>query len=100
MALRNITPKSSSMFSVDVAEKMMIVEHSTLRPQYVQLYDDACDAGIAIRSERTGAITYWYFAEEIKDGEGDLQVTILKPVTETVRKFPHLEGWTVHVLNT
>jgi hypothetical protein len=33
------------------------------------------------------------------DNEGDLQVSYYKPTPEAIRKYPQLEGWTIHILN-
>ena len=86
-------------FSVSREEKSLLAEHSDLgRVQLQQrLYDDACDVGIAIRGK--GGVTVWYLHEEQCDREGDLEVTIYMPTSETLRKHPQLEGWTVHILN-
>lgn len=100
MALMKLTPFSGALFSVSLEEKSLVAEHSDLGcyPGIQQrIYDDACDVGFAILG-RVG-VTTWCLAKEERDGEGDLQVTIFEPTPETLRKYPHLAGWTVHVLN-
>jgi hypothetical protein len=37
-----------------------------------QIYDDACDIGIAIRSSSTGKIMKFFLHQIKKDGEGDV----------------------------
>lgn len=56
-----------------------------------QLYDDACDIGIAIESP-TGKVELFTLADEVKDGEGDLMYWEFSPVNpkcrvKTVRIF-------------
>ena len=87
-------------FSVSLESKTLVTEHSDLgRAVQLQqrLYDDACDVGIAIRGK--GGVTVWFLHEEKKDDEGDLQVTIYEPTSETLHKYPAVKGWTVHILN-
>lgn len=95
-----IWPVSSAQFTHNADTKMLVVEASEVGPIH-QLYDDACDIGIAIRSDRTGAITYWYLCESETqhDADGDIVAQYLYPTVETVRKFPHLEGYKITMFN-
>lgn len=91
---------SSVLFSVDKSEKMMMVEDSTLS-HYVKLdriYEDACDVGFSIKSDKTGGIVTWYEADTISE-RGELVATIFRPISESIRKFPAVKGWEIHVLN-
>jgi len=68
---------------------------------FQQLYDDACDTGIAIRNRKTGNITVWYCTSEdgIRDAGDEVTHWEYKPTPETLRKFPRLAGWVVNVWN-
>ena len=87
------------------AQGLMTVEASTLglRPGHVwqQLYDDACDVGIALRSHKTGVTTTWYLCEgdTVTDADGDVLWWVLKPTTETVRINPSLSAYRLKVYN-
>ena len=91
---------SSDIFNSHGKSKLMTSELSMLRDKvYNQMYDDACDVGFGIHSKRTGQITYWSYHSDERDGEGNLQGLNFKPIPETLRKFPALKSWTVHVFN-
>ena len=81
--------------------KSLVSEASDLREYNLlqRLYDDAADAGFALWNGETNAVTRWAFSEECKDVEGELLVTLYVPTPETLRKYPQLEGWKVHILN-
>lgn len=88
-------------FNVAKKSKILVSEASDLREHNLKqpLYDDAADAGFALWNPATNAVTRWAFAEEVRDNEGDLLVTYYSPTPETLRKFPQLNGWTIHILN-
>jgi hypothetical protein len=87
--------------TVNTGSKMLVTEHSDMgnMPLLSQLYDDACDVGLAMLNTQTGAQTRWHLLREEKDAEGDLQVTVFAPCHETLRMHRALQGWTLHVLN-
>lgn len=60
-----------------------------------QLYDDACDVGITLCNVHK---THWSYHGDIHRGD-ELQGWIFVPCPEDVRKWPHLQGWKVHILN-
>lgn len=64
-----------------------------------QLYDDACDVGFALYNAFTAHTTRWAHSEDVYDNEGDLTVTYYIPTPETLRKYPMLKGWKIHILN-
>lgn len=64
-----------------------------------RVYDDACDEGLKIRSERSGVMATFVVARTECDSEGDLRYWLLLPSTETLRRQPQLRGWTVVVYN-
>jgi hypothetical protein len=61
-----------------------------------QIYDDACDVGIAIRSARTGAVVKFYHAETFKDREGDVTHWEYHSTADHAR---HLLGLKVIIFN-
>lgn len=105
MALRNIAQFNSQPIAHSSVQKLMCVEASDLmlRPGHVweQLYDDACDVGMALRNPRNGNVTRWYVAEgeTVMDADGAVSYWILRPTTETVRRQPSLEGYTLKIFN-
>jgi hypothetical protein len=65
--------------------------------QCFQIYDDACDEGIALRGCRS---TVRYYLSEVKrNPDGDVQVWIFKPISEDARRIPRCSGTQVHILN-
>jgi hypothetical protein len=88
-------------FTVTNQYKLMYTDASDLRGYnlYQQLYDDAADVGFALWNAATNTVTRWHWAEERRDAEGELQVEYYLPTTETLRKYPQLAGWKVHIVN-
>jgi len=64
-----------------------------------QIYDDACDVGFEIKSEKTGNNVKFYMDQEFTDNEGDLQYWTFKPLEVEVNKTPALRGMVVTVFN-
>ncbi len=93
--------KHVMQLSVNTMNKVLTAEHSDMGniPLLSQLYDDACDVGLAMLNTQTGVTTRWHLLRKEKDNKGDLQVTIFAPCCETLRMHRNLEGWTFHVLN-
>jgi hypothetical protein len=52
-----------------------------------QIYDDACDVGIAIRSKKTGKVMHFYLHDTVMDREGDIQCWEYLSCPEDVRKY-------------
>lgn len=67
--------------------------------QFHQIYDDACDVGIAIRVPKTGVIVWFYEALVQRDREYDIQWWEFVPITEHVRKYPALANVKVRIYN-
>lgn len=78
----------------------LIVEASTIGFRKLeQLYDDACDVGVVLRSPRTGAVVRWYLTEEVKDGEGDVLEWKFKPCSESVYTNPSVRDCILRIAN-
>lgn len=93
----------SDIFTHSSSQQRLVAEISDLRgiDVFSPLYDDACDAGFALRNPRTGNITRWALLQEVRDGtpDNEIQVWIFAPAPETVRKQPELKGYELHLLN-
>ena len=103
MALLDITPYNIKRFSHHSGLKTLVAEASDLnwapgREDFVQLYDDACDMGIAVYNPRTDSTTHWYTVAEVTK-DGDLTHWILQPTSESCRKHPGVQNYTMHILN-
>ena len=87
--------------SISVARKLMVAEASDIGLQtFDQLYDDACDIGIALRNPDTRTVTRWYMAEgETVRRKGDIMCWHLYPTTETINRHPTLAGFKLTIYN-
>lgn len=105
MAQRNIAQFNSQMIGHNAKQKLLCVDASTLmlRPghNWEQLYDDACDVGMAMRNPRNGNVTRWYLCEgeTVNCPDGDVVCWVLKPTSETVYRNPMLKGYTLKIYN-
>ena len=88
-------------FTVSNKSRTFVAEASDLKGYNLQqrIFDDACDVGFGLWNVATGAVTRWAHYDDTRDAEGDLQVSYYTPTPETLRKFPQLEGWKIHILN-
>jgi hypothetical protein len=88
-------------FSVSRRSRTFVAEASDLRGFNLEqrIYDDAMDVGFALWNVHTGAVVRFAHYSDQHDNEGDLQVSYYKPTPEAIRKYPQLEGWTIHILN-
>lgn len=80
----------------------MVVEASDLglKPgfKFEQIYDDACDVGLTMKSHVTGREITFFLQEEIRSAD-ELQGWQLKPIPELIRKHPQLAGLTLIIFN-
>ena len=95
---------TSVHFNYDTKTKTFSEEISTLTGgnysiPWSRLYQDACDVGIFLVSERTGKVVRYYLAETKQDREGDIQYWMLVPVSEDVRKNPGAMGTKIMIWN-
>ena len=100
----NITPYNIKRFTHNAEAKLLVTEASDLNwmpgtDDFKQLYDDACDIGIALSNPRTGSTTYWYYVAEVRNSEGELTHWVLQPTNESCRKHPGVQCYTMHILN-
>lgn len=98
-------PYCIAQFSHHAESKTLIAEASTLgwKPGYTrfdQLYDDACDVGIAVYNPRTMSTTYWHtVGGPAEDADGDVTHWLLQPTYESCRKHPGVQNYIMHILN-
>lgn len=55
--------------------------------------------GVTLESHKTGIVVTFLIREEVRDAEGELQVTILTPAHGSLQQNPNLRGVTLHLLN-
>jgi len=70
-----LSPISSKFFTwnTEADNCYGVTDISDLGPNYnlfQKIYDDACDVGFAIESEKTGKVVEFYFDSEVVDPEG------------------------------
>ena len=46
------------------------------------LFNDACDRGFAVKSERTGEVRKFYLSEKVRDAEGEVTEWKLRSIGE------------------
>ena len=70
----NLVPISSERFNYFGDLKSFVAEHSDLNGYDIRqsLYDDACDVGFEIISEKTGESRIFLFTNQNNDNEGDV----------------------------
>jgi hypothetical protein len=79
-------------------------EASDLQPlsagsMFAPIYDDACDVGFQIVSDKTSRVATFYLSHTERDREGDIQVWTLRPIPETEREMPQLKGSVINIFN-
>lgn len=101
MAQLDVTKYSSEGISHSARNTLLVTEASDIGLRgFEQLYDDACDVGIALMNPRNGNVTRWYLLETITDPhEGEVLGWILKPTPESIRKQPELKEYQLNIVN-
>ena len=91
----------NTAFTHNVAAKTLVAEISDLQlNKFDQLYDDACDVGFAMKNPRTGNITRWAMADEIRDPrENEVVGWYFVPTPESLAKNPTLRGYCMTLIN-
>lgn len=93
---------SSKQFGYDSTEKTFTAEASDLDNRHLeQIYDDSCDVGLKIKSEKTGVvITYYMERPHYTFGtERELSHWTYLPCSEDVRKHPECADTKVIIFN-
>jgi hypothetical protein len=82
--------------------KLMTADISDLGlKSFDQLYDDACDVGFSMRNPKTGNVTRWALATEIRSNCADNELLgwMFVPCSESIRNNPVLEGYSFNIVN-
>jgi hypothetical protein len=81
--------------------KLMTAEISDLGlKSFDRLYDDAVDVGFALRNPKTGNVTRWALATEVRcNVENELLGWMFVPCSESIRNNPVLEGYSFNIVN-
>lgn len=99
MAQLEVPCYSSQSLSHSAQKTLLIGEASELGYRGMgQLYDDACDVGIALVNPRTGNVTRWFLKEEVVS-RGEILGWMFLPTSETVRKNPTLATYQFNLAN-
>lgn len=95
MAIICNTTLSTRHFTYDPDKRWFIAEASDLRdaPDISRVYDDACDEGFFLESQRTERRILFVFHEAKCDADNDVTAWIFKPV------HGHDPQFEVHILN-
>jgi hypothetical protein len=92
----------NTAFTHNVQAKTLVAEISDLQlNKFDALYDDACDVGFAVRNSKTGNITRWALADEIRSNDADNEVMgwYFIPTPESLRRNPVMEGYCMTLIN-
>mgnify|MGYP006957753019 CR=1 FL=1 len=68
----SIPSYSSDLFSWYMGNGYTEISDLPCAPAACQVYDDACDVGFNVRSERTGKVMLFTLSEVSQDKEGDI----------------------------
>lgn len=99
MLLATHTVKTN-VFTHNRPAKKFIAEMSDLgNINFLPLYDDACDTGLAMVNPKTRNMTRWHVAETLRDDDNDVTEWVLHPTAQTERFFPKLTGYRMIIFN-
>lgn len=82
-------PVSSDLFTghrENDAMRVLVAEMSDLPGDLERVWNDACDVGLTIVSQRTGRSIVFCVEHEQRDAEGDLMWLDLRPASLTERR--------------
>ncbi|CAB4143103.1 hypothetical protein UFOVP435_61 [uncultured Caudovirales phage] len=102
MATICTTTYSSSQFSIDYESCTATAEASDLgavsTPPFSRIYDDACDAGFIMVSDKTGFVSVFELSWVEKDAD-DILAWHFAPSMQSVKVQPALSRWKVTIFN-
>lgn len=91
---------NTNLFTHNKPAKKFIAEMSDLgNINFLPLYDDACDIGLAMVNSRTRGMTRWHVAETLRDDDNDVTEWVLQPTPQTERFYPKLVGYQMIIFN-
>lgn len=90
----------SSLFTYSKHANNLCAEASDLANRHLQpLYDDACDAGFAVKSVVSGNEITFHLSEVKKDAEGEVTSWEYQMTPQCERKFPECGKMTATIFN-
>lgn len=99
----NVIEFPSSMFTWSNEGRSACAEASDMGNRHLQrLYDDACDVGFKMKSEKTGEVVTFVMASPFYHGEGEdkeLAGWHYIPTSESFRNVPNCQNMEVTVFN-
>jgi hypothetical protein len=94
----------SGKFTFHTPTKTFVAEASDFGSSFEDLfsrvYDDACDVGFKLRSDKTGKEVIYYFEKEERDNvENELVAWVFTPASESIREVSQASGTSVKIYN-
>lgn len=97
----------SAQFTYNRETKTFVAEMSDLdqggrREPFSRVYDDACDEGLTLISDRTGEEVVFVYVDREYMGQGEdreLAAYVLTPAPESIRGKPHLSSLKIKIFN-
>lgn len=94
---------STNQFKYKSSTKTLISEASDLDNRHLErLYDDACDVGFSVKSERTGKVVTFVMQSPTYHEQGEDRELIgwqYVPTSESFRNVPECQGMTAIIFN-
>ena len=94
---------SSRQFSYSNKDKTLVSEASDLDNRHLErIYDDACDVGFAVKSEKTGNVVVFVMDSPMYHGQGeDREISgwTYTPCSDSIRKHPECIGMKATIFN-
>ncbi len=91
---------SSKQFTLSADGKTLISEASDMENRHLQpLYNDACDRGFAVKSERTGNVVVFVLSDTELFPDDGICSWKFTPTTESVRQHPECRGMSATIFN-
>jgi hypothetical protein len=93
----------SNQFAYDARTKVFTAESSELdqggsQPVFEQVFDDACDIGLTMVSDRTGVEIRFYVSQWMMQ-EGDIVCWVLRPRKQDQIRHPSVAHCTIKIFN-
>jgi hypothetical protein len=96
----NLVEHSSRQFTLSADRRTLIAEASDLDNLHLQqLYDDACDVGFAVKSEKTGKVVVFSMTSPFYNDEREIQGWHYVPTCESFRNVPGCQGMEATIFN-
>ena len=95
----NLVEHSSNQFTYQKDKKRFIAFASDLDNRHLeQIYDDACDVGFKVKSEKTGKVITFVMKAPFRHDE-ELAGWIYVPTSDSFRNVPECQGMEATIFN-